>query len=49
MLKAFQQLIQHVENLEKEVSELKSINKGTASHTSKIASTVDRMRRETME
>jgi len=49
LLKAFQQLIQHVENLEKEVSELKSINKGTASHTSKIASTVDRMRRETME
>lgn len=49
MLKAFQQLIKHVENLEKEVSELKSINKGTASHTSKIASTVDRMRRETME
>mgnify|MGYP000005759786 CR=1 FL=1 len=49
MLKAFQQLIKHVENLEKEVGELKSINKGTASHTSKIASTVDRMRRETME
>ena len=46
MLGAFNRLIRHVESLEKEVKELKSINKGTASHTSKLAGAMDRMRRE---